>query len=124
MNWLKEGYKEGQKMFLVSKYLYSEDICRTVTVVKVTTRSITVKYDDYQDTSLIFKKRSRNDNISFGCHYLYDSKEDYDNEIKQKKHYKDVLEFIKINLDSLSIDKLEEIKNKYFEEKCTGGNKS
>lgn len=85
MNWLKEGYKEGQHMYLVTTMLYSEDIGYDVIVKKVTRQSITVVTDLNDKHALTFKQRVLPKRISFGNYILYDCKEDYDKKIEQKK---------------------------------------
>ena len=110
MNWKKEGYKKDQKVFLVSKGMFTRDIhYYEGVIIHAGTKILKVKIDA-SERILEFKNSTYTSGALWGYgYYLYKSEEVYKNEIIETTYKNELLEKVKNSLSKLTNEQLEEI---------------
>lgn len=110
MNWKKEGYNVGDKVYITTEWMFaSKKYEEYGTVIYVGTKILKVKLDN--DSILEFK------NSKMACirgmwssyHYIYKSKEEYEDIIKKKHVRKCLINSLTSRLKELSIEELEAV---------------
>lgn len=117
MNWKKEGYTKGQKVFIVSKGMFTRDIhFHEGEITYVGTKILKVK-TKLQKKDLEFKDSRVVNSTMFGYgYYIFKSKEEYE-EHEKKVQYRYILrKKVQDGVVKLSNEQLEEIL-KWIEEK-------
>lgn len=110
MNWKKEGYQKDQKVFLVSKGMFTRDVSYSEgTVIHSGTKILKVKLDN-SERILEFKNSTYASGALWGYgYYLYKSEEEYHKEIKEVEYRKELRKQVDACLPHLTNEQLEQI---------------
>lgn len=112
MNWKKEGYQKDQKVFLVSKGMFTRDInYNTGTVIHAGTKILKVKIDNSNSERILeFKNKPYANGALWGYgYYLYKTKEEYEERTKATEYREKLRYEAKESLSKLTNEQLEQI---------------
>lgn len=111
MNWKKQGYVVGQKVYLVQEFLFSDKKnFHEGTVTHVGTKILKVKKenDNYEKT-LVFEKRWTSGGMAGYCYEVYKSRKDYEEVLHKELERKTLIGLIEHSIKNLSNEQLEEV---------------
>lgn len=109
MNWKKEGYQKDQKVFLVSKGMFTRDVkFHEGIVTHAGTKILKIKLDSMKK-DLEFKNSTYASRMTGYGYYLYKSKEEYNKEIKEINYKSKLIQEVKNRLYCLTNEQLEQI---------------
>lgn len=111
MNWKKEGYEVGQKVYLVQEFLFSKNKSyHNGIVTHVGTKILKVKKeDDKYEKTLTFEKRWTSGGMAGYCYNVYKSEKEYEEELSKELDRKALIGLIEYNIKNLSNEQLEEV---------------
>lgn len=110
MNWKKEGYQKDQKVFLVSKGMFTRDVSYIEgIVIHAGTKILKVKIND-SERILEFKNSTYASGALWGYGYhLYKSKEEYEKEVEETEYRWELRKQVDACLPHLTNEQLEQI---------------
>lgn len=108
MNWIKKGFKAGNKACLVLESFYGA--CNTVDV-DITHVDDEIVIVNNNGVSLEFKNQTIHSTIQGYFYTIYLNKGVYDNKVAEDNLKKDILEKINISLHKLDINDLQKLHN-------------
>lgn len=111
INWKKEGYEVGQKVYLVQEYLFSKSkFYRTGIVTYVGTKILKVKKEeDDRSKTIVFEKRWTSGDMPGYFYSVYKSEQEYEEELSKELDRKALIGLIEHNIRKLSNEHLEEV---------------
>lgn len=124
MNWKKQGYEVGQKVYLVQEFLFSNKKCfHDGTVTHVGTKLLKVKKDnDSYERTLTFEKRWTSGGMAGYCYEVYKSEKEYNEILSRELDRKALIGLIEHSIKNLSNEQLEDVK-KLVDSFKNGGSK-
>lgn len=111
INWKKEGYVVGQKVYLVQEFLFSKEkryYDGTVTYVGSKILKVKKENDTYEKT-LTFEKRWTSGGMAGYYYSVYKSEEEYEEKLSKELDRKALIGLIEHNIRKLSNEHLEEV---------------